>query len=323
MSENNGNPLDLSSLRNKISSKLRDNNSKKAKKTHKGKDVKASSNSKKVNEDIRREALALGASEEDLKLIQGLSDDDDAKSEQEFDAVADEDADDKGFKNDLQNFMKNVGFDQHKLEDVDDDDIEEESTSSKESKIPAQEKEHAQSNIASSTIEKTSQESIDNGSEQEENTVEEANLSSDQEPESESAEKEKKEEKDGGLITQTTIISSDKLIIPYDKPWYEIPLDPQVGQNDDVEELSKEQIEKLFERGKQTLEADNQTYYEEFTKDSSQAKFMSQILSDGTLNDKISAVTLLIQDSPLHNTKSLETLVSYCGKNRETLLYRV
>mgnify|MGYP003433828497 FL=1 len=314
MSENNGNPLDLSSLRNKISSKLRDNNSKKAKKTHKGKDVKASSNSKKVNEDIRREALALGASEEDLKLIQGLSDDDDAKSEQEFDAVADEDADDKGFKNDLQNFMKNVGFDQHKLEDVDDDDIEEESTSSKESKIPAQEKEHTQSNIASSTMEKTSQESIDNGSEQEENTVEEANLSSDQEPESESAEKEKKEEKDGGLITQTTIISSDKLIIPYDKPWYEIPLDPQVGQKDDVEELSKEQIEKLFERGKQTLEADNQTYYEEFTKDSSQAKFMSQILSDGTLNDKISAVTLLIQDSPLHNTKSLETLVSYCGK---------
>ncbi|CAI4872356.1 AFH_G0009400.mRNA.1.CDS.1 [Saccharomyces cerevisiae] len=314
MSENNGNPLDLSSLRNKISSKLRDNNSKKAKKTHKGKDVKASSNSKKVNEDIRREALALGASEEDLKLIQGLSDDDDAKSEQEFDAVADEDAGDKGFKNDLQNFMKNVGFDQHKLEDVDDDDIEEESTSSKESKIPAQEKEHAQSNIASSTIEKTSQESIDNGSEKEENTVEEANLSSDQEPESESAEKEKKEEKDGGLITQTTIISSDKLIIPYDKPWYEIPLDPQVGQNDDVEELSKEQIEKLFERGKQTLEADNQTYYEEFTKDSSQAKFMSQILSDGTLNDKISAVTLLIQDSPLHNIKSLETLVSYCGK---------
>lgn len=314
MSENNGNPLDLSSLRNKISSKLRDNNSKKAKKTHKGKDVKASSNSKKVNEDIRREALALGASEEDLKLIQGLSDDDDAKSEQEFDAVADEDAGDKGFKNDLQNFMKNVGFDQHKLEDVDDDDIEEESTSSKESKIPAQEKEHAQSNIASSTIEKTSQESIDNGSEKEENTVEEANLSSDQEPESESAEKEKKEEKDGGLITQTTIISSDKLIIPYDKPWYEIPLDPQVGQNDDVEKLSKEQIEKLFERGKQTLEADNQTYYEEFTKDSSQAKFMSQILSDGTLNDKISAVTLLIQDSPLHNIKSLETLVSYCGK---------
>ena len=72
--------------------------------------MNASSNSKKVNEDIRREALALGASEEDLKLIQGLSDDDDAKSEQEFDAVADEDADDKGFKNDLQNFMKNVGF---------------------------------------------------------------------------------------------------------------------------------------------------------------------------------------------------------------------
>lgn len=309
MGENNDNKLDLSSLRNKISSKLRDNSSKKAKKVQKDKDVKARTDAKKVDEDIRREALALGASEEDLELIQGLSDDDDdAKSEQEFDAAADEDADDKGFKNDLQNFMKDVGFDKHKLEDVDDDDVEEESPSSKESE------KSAQPNPVTTTLEKPVQESNDNGGEQEGNKVEETNLSSDQEPESESAEKEKEEKKDGGLITQTTIISSDKLIIPYDKPWYEIPLDSQVGQNDDVEELSKEQIEKLFERGKQTLEADNQTYYEEFTKDSSQAKFMSQILSDGTLNDKISAVTLLIQDSPLHNTKSLETLVSYCGK---------
>ena len=91
-------------------------------------------------------------------------------------------------------------------------------------------------------------------------------------------------------------------------------MDSKVEQSEDVAELSKDQIEKLFEKGKQTLEADNQTYYEEFTKDSSQAKFMSQILSDGTLNDKISAVTLLIQDSPLHNIKSLETLASYCGK---------
>ncbi|CAI5027980.1 CFC_HP_G0025070.mRNA.1.CDS.1 [Saccharomyces cerevisiae] len=43
---------------------------------------------------------------------------------------------------------------------------------------------------------------------------------------------------------------------------------------------------RMMLKGKQTLEADNQTYYEGVYKDSSQAKFMSQILSDGTLNDK-------------------------------------
>ncbi|CAI4037945.1 hypothetical protein SMKI_04G2820 [Saccharomyces mikatae IFO 1815] len=318
MDENRDKKLDLSSLRNKISSKLQDNNNKKTKKDVKNKNLKVIVDGKKIGEDIRREALALGASEEDLKLIQGLSDDDDDdKSEQEFDAVADEGANDKGFKNDLQNFMRDIGFDKHKLEDVDDgnENVEGESTTSKGAKRPVQEKDNVKQSFVATKLEKLTQKPDNDSNKEEDENEKEANLSSDELPEStETKREEKKEKKDGGLITQTTIISSDKLIIPYDKPWYEISLDPQVGQNDDVEELSKEQVEKLFERGKQTLEVDNQTYYEEFTKDSSQAKFMSQILSDGTLNDKISAVTLLIQDSPLHNTKSLETLVSYCGK---------
>ncbi|CAI4058019.1 hypothetical protein SKDZ_04G2850 [Saccharomyces kudriavzevii ZP591] len=320
MAENKDKKLDLSSLRSKISSKLQDNSNKNSKKAQKKKNAKDSSDGKKVDEDIRREALALGASEEDLELIQGLSDDDDdAHSEQEFDAGADEGTNDKGFNNDLQSFMKDIGFDKHKLEDVDDEDGED-LTKSEEPKKSVQEKKNKQQNHVVTTSKKQSQQKNDVGDDDEEEEEEEgdekedANLSSDQESDAKSAEKEKKEEKDSDLITQTTIISSDKLIIPYDKPWYQIPLDSPVGQSDDVEDLSKEQIEKLFERGKQTLEIDNQTYYDEFTKDSSQAKFMSQILSDGTLNDKISAVTLLIQDSPLHNTKSLETLASYCGK---------
>lgn len=45
---------------------------------------------------------------------------------------------------------------------------------------------------------------------------------------------------------------------------------------------------------------------------------MSQILSDGTLNDKISALTLLIQEAPLHNIKALDTLVGYCEKKSRT-----
>lgn len=48
---------------------------------------------------------------------------------------------------------------------------------------------------------------------------------------------------------------------------------------------------------------------------SSSYKFYSTIMSTGTLSDKISALTLAVQESPLHNSKSLENLVSL-GKKR-------
>lgn len=44
-------------------------------------------------------------------------------------------------------------------------------------------------------------------------------------------------------------------------------------------------------------------------------KFYSTIMSSGTLSDKISALTLGVQESPVHNIKSLETLVNL-GRKR-------
>ncbi|KAG5650340.1 hypothetical protein H0H81_012561, partial [Sphagnurus paluster] len=41
---------------------------------------------------------------------------------------------------------------------------------------------------------------------------------------------------------------------------------------------------------------------------SSEASFLSKIIQSGTLSDRLSALTLLVQSSPVHNTKALETL---------------
>ena len=43
-------------------------------------------------------------------------------------------------------------------------------------------------------------------------------------------------------------------------------------------------------------------------------KFYSTVMSSGTLSDKISALTLTVQESPLHNTKALETLIGLARK---------
>ncbi|KAH7635169.1 CBF/Mak21 family-domain-containing protein [Sordaria sp. MPI-SDFR-AT-0083] len=47
---------------------------------------------------------------------------------------------------------------------------------------------------------------------------------------------------------------------------------------------------------------------------SSTQKFMSTIMSSGTLSDKVSALTLSIQESPLHNQKAFENLIGLAGK---------
>lgn len=41
---------------------------------------------------------------------------------------------------------------------------------------------------------------------------------------------------------------------------------------------------------------------------SSEANFLSKIIQSGTLSDRLSALTLLVQSSPVQNTKALETL---------------
>ena len=44
------------------------------------------------------------------------------------------------------------------------------------------------------------------------------------------------------------------------------------------------------------------------TASSSDAAFLQRILTSGTLSDRLSALTLMAQSSPLHNTRALETL---------------
>jgi ribosome biogenesis protein MAK21 len=115
-------------------------------------------------------------------------------------------------------------------------------------------------------------------------------------------------------VTNVNSVDSTKLLIPNRTDWYNIPL----GTIENVEKLDRFGRERVFERGQRIVEQENKTYLEEFTSNNSQKKFLSQILSDGTLNDKISALTLLIQEAPLHNIKALDSLMSYCDKKSRT-----
>lgn len=64
---------------------------------------------------------------------------------------------------------------------------------------------------------------------------------------------------------------------------------------------------------KTILDEDTTAYSTTFAASSSR-KFMSTIMSSGTMSDKVSALTLAIQESPVHNIKAFENLMALGAK---------
>lgn len=69
------------------------------------------------------------------------------------------------------------------------------------------------------------------------------------------------------------------------------------------------QVSKLLERS-ESLHADALKAHSDLGTDmsTSDGSFLQKILQEGTLSDRLSALTLLVQASPFHNVKPLETL---------------
>lgn len=325
--------LNLSSLKDKISNKLNaSNSSKKNKKQNKNKkqtntttnETKSSTQESEDDDILRREALALGATEEDLELLKDV--DEGEESEQEFND--DGTKLDKSFGDDLSKFMKGIGLGNGEAMVVDDDEVEEEVPELVESIQEEDEEEDDEGEDDDDEEEQSEESEIDTKAKKDELSAQEESDSSDLEessdessPEEEVVVKEtkvdnkKQKAQDPDKITDFSMVSSSKLAIPSRTDWYNVPFDKP---KEAPEKLDRFARERLLERAKTALDKDNKTYLEEFASNNSQKKFLSQILSDGTLNDKISALTLLIQEAPMHNLKALDTLLSYCEKKSRT-----
>lgn len=95
--------------------------------------------------------------------------------------------------------------------------------------------------------------------------------------------------------------------------WYN-PSDIEIPSRYPDVPLSASRIESLHSQAKQMLSKENELFIHEGNKSSSQRQFLSQLLTAGTLSDKISAFTLLIQESPLHSVKYFNALLNLCKK---------
>ncbi|KAI0228980.1 RNA-binding ribosome biosynthesis protein mak21 [Massospora cicadina] len=98
--------------------------------------------------------------------------------------------------------------------------------------------------------------------------------------------------------------------------WYELPL-PEV---DEGPGFSMEYARLLYEQAKLLLDQENELVAKR-AKRSSDKGLLEEILRSGTLNDKISALTLKVRGAPIHNMAEFRKLLSMMARNnrRESL----
>lgn len=117
---------------------------------------------------------------------------------------------------------------------------------------------------------------------------------------------------------------SGRLTVQPNSQWFSITL-PDLGDGD-IEKPNEEQVLQKFAFAEQLLETENGVYEKSgavqrslSTRDRS---FVSNILSSGTLSDRVSALTLIVQESPVHSIRALGQLISMVQKKnrREALL---
>ena len=105
-----------------------------------------------------------------------------------------------------------------------------------------------------------------------------------------------------------------KTRFPPQSEWHTAELPLLTAIPDPSRRLPLELAERVHAHAQSLLEAENMEYgsHEKFANSAHQ--FYSTIMSSGTLSDKISALTLSVQESPLHNMKALETLLNLASK---------
>ncbi|ORX44109.1 CBF-domain-containing protein [Hesseltinella vesiculosa] len=106
--------------------------------------------------------------------------------------------------------------------------------------------------------------------------------------------------------------SASNLLVEPTPQWYNAKVEV-LGQTTKPA-LSAAAVAAKLTEARALLDKENEQAGRHEALSSSDRKFMANIMQSGTLNDKVSALTLLIQESPLHGLKPLDTLIGMSKK---------
>jgi ribosome biogenesis protein MAK21 len=95
--------------------------------------------------------------------------------------------------------------------------------------------------------------------------------------------------------------------------WHTVEL-PQLPTIDNPTIPARYVLDAIHEYATQLLEAEAAEYAASHMSKDASHRFMSSIMNAGTMEDKVSALTLLVQESPLHTTKAFDQLLGLSKK---------
>ncbi|KAI9790269.1 MAG: hypothetical protein M1816_005294 [Peltula sp. TS41687] len=223
---------------------------------------------------LLKEIVALDGTEEDLVLVAELE----SASELEWDGLEKKrQSTDKKLRGDLTRFMKDLGIDKTAGQE---DEVDTDSP-------PADGKSQGDDNIK--PVGKTVKKAKDMAKAQ---RITEPSSSKD---------------------TRAPTNSRQSIFQP--RPdWHAAELPPLPMTGNALSVSSQGALKNLHSYALDLLKAENDRYHSYHVSSSSSHRFMSTIMASGTMSDKISALTLVIQESPLHTMKAFENLLTLAKK---------
>ncbi|KAF8966791.1 CBF/Mak21 family-domain-containing protein [Flammula alnicola] len=118
------------------------------------------------------------------------------------------------------------------------------------------------------------------------------------------------------LPTKISFNSKSHFIFQPTSQWYNAL--PRLAPTASTTIISPVQLSTLSSKAAELHETDIRTFQTSSSSNSSssEASFLAKIIQSGTLSDRLSALTLLVQSSPLHNVKALETLKTMAERGK-------
>ncbi|KAI9011722.1 CBF/Mak21 family-domain-containing protein [Hyaloraphidium curvatum] len=267
------------------------------------------------DEDLLREIKELGGTDEDYDFLVGVDEGD----EEEEAVVVPQDRADKNLADQLRSFMKTLGITPGKPMPLDDDEEGEEEEEQPNPAANGKAGADSESGESEASEDEAGEESASGEGESSQDDGDEEDEEGEEQLDTAESKKLGQLKKALSTALKDEKPSGPKLTVPAIPLWHTIPLDPIEPLDEKKNPMGASEKQKrtaaLLTKAKKLWEEDSKRYSAKSRMSASDRDFINHVLRSGTTADRVSALQLLVQESPVHSFARLEQdLTAMCSK---------